>query len=300
MSGDSKISLENVKAHLSDDVDANREYLNQLISQLDDDESQRELKQELTLLMISQLHDVEQDTAKAEKPWCQNTKCMRARYFRDFTYTMDNGVQLTLRQANASEETELGNTVWDGSIALSKQLERIYGQSALQGKSLVELGAGCGLVGLVASVLGAKVVLTDLENMVPHLQQNVKCNKQGFETQPPIVMPLCFGNSGQIKSVREVFDGPIDYIIGADIVYKWVDFDKLVSTLVQLSSAHEAHATNPSTIIMSFEDHDYGESRRKFLTVASKEFEVRPLLDALDAEYTKERLDIVELLLKKF
>lgn len=38
-----------------------------------------------------------------------------------------------------------------------------------QGKCIIELGAGCGLVGLVFAALGANVLLTDLPNVTVSL-----------------------------------------------------------------------------------------------------------------------------------
>lgn len=51
---------------------------------------------------------------------------------------------------------------------------------AMQGKHIIELGAGCGLVGLVFAAHGANVLLTDLPNVmvslviVPHSTKRVK------------------------------------------------------------------------------------------------------------------------------
>lgn len=41
---------------------------------------------------------------------------------------------------------------------------------------VVELGAGTGLVGMLLARLGASVVLTDLKEMLPLLQDNVDAN----------------------------------------------------------------------------------------------------------------------------
>ena len=47
-----------------------------------------------------------------------------------------------------------GATVWDAALTLSKALER----QQLEGKRVLEIGAGTGLVGLVAAALGAATV----------------------------------------------------------------------------------------------------------------------------------------------
>ncbi|POM70070.1 Hypothetical protein PHPALM_13557 [Phytophthora palmivora] len=55
----------------------------------------------------------------------------------------------------------LGGEVWAGALVLCEFLEA-HDQEVVQGRDVIELGAGCGLCGLVAATLGAKtVVLTD-------------------------------------------------------------------------------------------------------------------------------------------
>ena len=68
--------------------------------------------------------------------------------------------------------------LWDGAYILARYLEHL---AALQparwtGRRCVELGAGCGLTGLVAWVLGADVTFTDLPSALPHTQRCVTEN----------------------------------------------------------------------------------------------------------------------------
>lgn len=73
-----------------------------------------------------------------------------------------------------------GLTVWDGAVVLSKYLE--YSGLPISGKSVLEVGAGTGLVGVVASVLGAShVVLTDLDYCLANLQETVEANKPNLK-----------------------------------------------------------------------------------------------------------------------
>ncbi|KAF9540057.1 hypothetical protein EC957_004688 [Mortierella hygrophila] len=69
-----------------------------------------------------------------------------------------------------------GNVVWDGAYLMAKFLESHIGN--LQGKSCLELGAGTGLVSIVAWLLGAtKVLATDLPGPhTEHVQKNTGTN----------------------------------------------------------------------------------------------------------------------------
>jgi predicted nicotinamide N-methyase len=74
--------------------------------------------------------------------------------------------QLVLRDASLCDGG-LGWRVWRGALSLCEELERR--PALVAGRRVLELGAGCGLVGLLAARLGAaSVVLTD---SVPALLQ---------------------------------------------------------------------------------------------------------------------------------
>jgi predicted nicotinamide N-methyase len=71
-----------------------------------------------------------------------------------------------------------GNRVWDSCHTLVSWMLANASQ-CIQGKSVVELGSGCGLAGMACACLGArKVVLTDLESVLQYCTAiNVAANE---------------------------------------------------------------------------------------------------------------------------
>jgi len=76
-----------------------------------------------------------------------------------------------------------GSSVWDSSVALMAYMEnpRHFPAHYWVGKHVLELGAGAGIVGLLAGVQGAtRVVLTDLGCLLPFLTANIELNKEAL------------------------------------------------------------------------------------------------------------------------
>ena len=136
-----------------------------------------------------------------------------------------------------------GATVWDSAIVLAGHLV-LAGQSGGQGKHtcrgkrVLELGAGCGLVGLAASTLSAsEVVLTDLPRELKLLRRNVEHNKLRKPGRECLVSvaeldweDVCrCGDSADVK-------GTFDLILGADIMYDRSIATALAATIRMFSS----------------------------------------------------------------
>jgi hypothetical protein len=87
------------------------------------------------------------------------------------TVTIDQFPYTCGPTAGGLKEIDPGDTcvtVWDAGVALAHILCEQPG--LVQGKRVIELGAGAGLVGCVAARVGAQqVVLTDLDAAVPRL-----------------------------------------------------------------------------------------------------------------------------------
>ncbi|KAG9348707.1 hypothetical protein JZ751_029024 [Albula glossodonta] len=123
--------------------------------------------------------------------------------------------------------------VWDAAIVLSMYLE--LGEIELRGKPAIELGAGTGLVGIVAALLGANVTITDREPAMELLRANVRDNVSPEQQGAVTVSELTWG-----EGLERYPKGGYDIILGADIVYLVETFPALLQTLEHLSSDRTA------------------------------------------------------------
>ncbi len=94
-----------------------------------------------------------------------------------YEYTFGDHLMLPLKQISNGELKGLGTGtfVWPAAHVLAKYFERQFGDNnTLKQKRVCELGCGVGLNGIVAALLGAEVVLTDQEVIIPCLQENIQ------------------------------------------------------------------------------------------------------------------------------
>lgn len=110
-----------------------------------------------------------------------------------------------LTDAMAEEETPLWVELWPSALALSQLL---WEGPSLAGKSVLELGAGLGMPGVVAGLKGADVLQTDY---IPEALAIAKQTAQMNDVQ---------GIRTAVADWRnfEINEG-FDFIIGSDIMY---------------------------------------------------------------------------------
>ncbi|KAG7493418.1 hypothetical protein JOB18_008710 [Solea senegalensis] len=137
------------------------------------------------------------------------------------------GQELKIRQLFGAN-LGVAAPVWESALLLCRFLEQQHVE--LRGKRVMELGAGTGVVGILAARFGAAVTLTDLPHAVPQLQVNVSHNMPagGWPSTPPRVLPLSWGED------HLNFTSDWDLVFGADIIYLPDTFLLLMKTLSHL------------------------------------------------------------------
>ncbi|GFS40547.1 S-adenosyl-L-methionine-dependent methyltransferases superfamily protein [Actinidia rufa] len=151
-----------------------------------------------------------------------------------------------------------GAVLWDSGVVLGKFVEHAVesGMMVLRGKKVVELGSGCGLVGCIAALLGAEVILTDLPDRLRLLKKNIETNLDGDFRGSAAVNELIWGEELDTKLIEPLPDYDVIYSEGAVM--------DLLATLRELCGTQ-------TTVILA------GELRNDsvleyFLESASKEF----------------------------
>ena len=89
--------------------------------------------------------------------------------------------EIRLIQNPSSRAVGHGAVVWDASVIFSKYVEnnpRDFDFSKLSGKTVLELGSGCGLAGISLMMRGASVTFTDMESVTRSLtERNVQVSR---------------------------------------------------------------------------------------------------------------------------
>ncbi|KAG9492214.1 protein-lysine methyltransferase METTL21E-like [Eleutherodactylus coqui] len=133
------------------------------------------------------------------------------------------------------ESTDLyGATVWPSALVLCYFLEKHGKEISIEDKSIIEIGSGTGLVAVVASLLGAQVVATDLQELIGNLQYNVLCNTKRKSKHIPQVKELLWGSNLEKSFPKSSLN--FDYILAADVVYNHPYLEELLETFDHLCS----------------------------------------------------------------
>eukprot|EP00873_Tetraselmis_striata_P033106 jgi/Tetstr1/453370/TSEL_040359.t1 len=145
----------------------------------------------------------------------------------EFVYLVGGRQRLCLQQRRS---LGVGWQLWPAARVLADLL--VASPALVHGKRVLELGAGCGLCGLVAAALGASAVeLTDgAEQVVAHLRRNVEANAGPPSDGPPPQtstavadrggMGATTGNKQQVDEAETGSSEPPDRVSLQDCGYK--------------------------------------------------------------------------------
>lgn len=128
-----------------------------------------------------------------------------------------------------------GLTTWDGAVVLAKLLERRFARG-MRGLRVVEVGAGTGVAGVAAGMLGADALLTDLPYALDNLRECARRNAgavKGSVAAAALDWAAPRASAAALpEELRGRLDpGAADVVLGADVVWVPELIAPLVSTL---------------------------------------------------------------------
>jgi predicted nicotinamide N-methyase len=155
-----------------------------------------------------------------------------------------------------------GRTLWDGAVLLALYLQRH--PEVIIGQRVIELGAGLGLVGVCAAIIGAaQVTITDLEYALVGAIDTVNKNIDAIHVPVRI-------------ETLDWFNPPIhsdwDVIIAADVVWLTELVDPFVNTLKTLCPPGSR-----SIVILSYQRRGFDTDRELWRLVEAAGFVVTKL-----------------------
>ena len=133
-------------------------------------------------------------------------------------------VEVDCSQAASTDYDLTGQILWPVSVLLSHYITSNRGQDLLKGRHVVELGAGCGLPGLVAAHFANRVLLTDGNDVVLDLlTRNANKGRMIMSTSEYSggvvkAAKLQWGNRIHWMQVMDTMNGNVDIVIAADVI----------------------------------------------------------------------------------
>lgn len=122
---------------------------------------------------------------------------------------------------------DVGYKLWGASLVLSGELLDLAAKGGLEGKKVLEVGAGLGLCGIVAAHFdAAEVVVSDFHpRIVGNLAYNLALNGCG-PSESVRAAALDWETVGDAEARPDV-QGPFDVILGSDVVCREADVELL-------------------------------------------------------------------------
>ncbi|XP_021277906.1 protein N-lysine methyltransferase METTL21A isoform X2 [Herrania umbratica] len=147
------------------------------------------------------------------------------------TYTFGSHVLQLFCLQSASRQL-----VWPGAMLLNDYLSK--NAEMLQGCSIIELGSGVGITGMLCSRFCHQILLTDHnDEVLKILRRNIELNTSSENPSCSAALDaekLEWGNSDHINRILHKYPGGFDLILGADICFQQSSVPLLFDTVEQL------------------------------------------------------------------
>ncbi|KAM6038931.1 EEF1A lysine methyltransferase 3 [Theristicus caerulescens] len=154
--------------------------------------------------------------------------------------------------------------VWEAALSLCRFLEEQ--RCDFRGRRVIELGAGTGIVGILAAFLGGDVTITDQPAALDQIRENIGLNFPGAAPGRPRARALVWGQDAG------AFPGGYEVILGSDIFYHPPSFPPLLGTLRRLCAPRAL-----ALLCAKMRGGDDGGARRFFRQMLPPYFDVQLL-----------------------
>jgi Lysine methyltransferase len=181
---------------------------------------------------------------------------IQGRYFdheiqADGTITVSgyNVVILPTSPSTMDAHASTGYHIWDAAILLIRYMESEYKLRRMdQTHRVLELGSGCGAVGMTAALLGAtSVTVTDLPEILPFLRSNVNVNLKTIQNANDMCVAIICTECDWTQPLSpEIKNTMYDTILIADCIWIEALVVPLFATLRELTDVNAHRLTNQS------------------------------------------------------
>ncbi|XP_058788341.1 uncharacterized protein LOC131662538 isoform X2 [Vicia villosa] len=132
--------------------------------------------------------------------------------------------------------------VWPGAMLLNDYLSKNL--DMFQGCTVIELGSGVGITGILCRKFCDKVVLTDHnEEVLKIINKNIELHSSPQDISPTshglVAEKLEWGNTDQVHEILQKHPGGFDFVLGADISFQQANIPLLFDTVRQLLQVKE-------------------------------------------------------------
>ena len=184
--------------------------------------------------------------------------------------------------------------VWDASLVMGYFMLNSNSDKVItfQNKAFIELGAGTGMLGLIAASKNAsRVVLTDKGTCIGMLNDNYETNKHLLNGAAVEVKELDWTNKNDLTKI----EGHFDYIIGSDLVWKEELIKPLHDVIEHLMNMNVSEDGKKTQTFLCFQIRD--TKMKTFCDSFDKsKYKIEKIPDSLyDEEYRADDIIIVRI-----